>query len=116
MKQNITIFIECLAFLGLICCFFIYNANLLFLETLIAFVLCEIIIECFTMKFKLFVSYIYSALVLISFIRATIMVNGFHLSSFFSLFFVVILLVISHFSYLVEPHNTLYKEKHEYSA
>lgn len=105
MSRDLTIFIEGLAFFGLICCLFIYHANVWFLGTLIAFVLCETIMEFFHMKLKPFFSYIYDAVFLIGLTAAAVISNGLHLSSFVPLFFGAILLFISQYAIIIESSN-----------
>ncbi|MFD3447198.1 hypothetical protein ACFDTO_21650 [Microbacteriaceae bacterium 4G12] len=108
MKKDITIFIEYLAFLGLICCLFIININLSLLLVLIAFVSCEILIEAFHIKLKSHISHFYNAIFLISILTITIMANGLQLTSFCPTFFVAILLIISKYAYIPELNKKGY--------
>ncbi|MFX3623612.1 MAG: hypothetical protein ACE3JP_06160 [Ectobacillus sp.] len=105
MTKDITIFIESLAFLGIVCCLLIYNTNLLFLGVLIAFVLCEIIMELLKVKLKRRFAHIYSAVVLTCITITSTMINGIEPAAIFPVFFTAILLVISQYGFILEPNN-----------
>ncbi len=95
--------IEILALFGLICCLFILEADSAFLSLLIAYVICEIILEIIGIKPKKAFKYLYGTCFFITTTVITIISNGFHLSSLFPVFFIGILLVVSHQTFLIEP-------------
>ncbi|WP_242222790.1 hypothetical protein [Bacillus cereus group sp. BfR-BA-01380] len=109
MARNIALTIECLAFLGLICCLVIYNTNIVFLSIIIAFVACEVMMETFKIRLKRHISHIYTVLFIIGSLLTSITFNDFHVSAMFPVFFMTILLIVSQYIY-VPKHR---KQQHE---
>ncbi|WP_459502619.1 hypothetical protein [Bacillus sp. C1] len=105
MPRNIPLLIEYLAFFGLICCFIIYDTNIIFLSTVILFVCCEILLEVFKIRFKKYISHLYTSLIIIVCLIANLKVDGLFISSLFPVFFISVLLVISQYVYMPEYHK-----------
>ncbi|ABY41901.1 hypothetical protein P4U03_13055 [Bacillus mycoides] len=110
MPRNIPLFIEYLAFLGLICCLIIYNTNTVFLSIIIAFVALEIIMEALQMRLKQKIAHIYNVIFLLSALITNIISNGFYLSTVLPVFFIGVLLFIARYVHV--PNN----QKHEQEA
>ena len=110
MPRNIPLFIEYLAFLGLICCLIIYNTNTVFLSIIIAFVALEIIMEALQMQLKQKIAHIYNVIFLLSALITNIISNGFYLSTVLPVFFIGVLLFIARYVHV--PNN----QKHEQEA
>lgn len=110
MLRNIPLLIEYLAFFGLICCFLIYDTNIYFLSMLILFVCCEILLEVFKIRFKKYISHLYTALIIISCFITILKIDGLFISSMFPAFFISILLIVSQYIYVPEHHKKENKE------
>lgn len=110
MQRNIPLIIECLAFLCLIGCLFLYNTNTVFLSIVIAFVTCEIMMEAFQIRLKRFISHIYTTLFITSGLLTNIFYNGLHLSAIFPVFFMAVLLIVSQYIYIPEYYKKQYHD------
>lgn len=110
MLRNISLLIEYLAFFGLICCFLIYDTNIYFLSMLILFVCCEILLEVFKIRFKKYISHLYTALIIIFCFITLLKIDGLFISSMFPVFFISILLIVSQYIYVPEHHTKEGKE------
>ncbi|WP_410983008.1 hypothetical protein [Bacillus cereus] len=105
MLRNIPLLIEYLAFFGLICCFLIYDTNIYFLSMLILFVCCEILLEVFKIRFKKYISHLYTALIIICCFITILKIDGLFISSMFPVFFISILLIVSQYIYVPVHHK-----------
>ena len=99
MPRNITLIIEYLAFLGLICCLVIYNTNIVFLSIVILFVTIESLMEAFKIRLKNTLL-TYTAFVIIGGLITNIIYSGFHLAAIFPVFFIGVLLIISQYIHI----------------
>ncbi|PEY43888.1 hypothetical protein CN354_01605 [Bacillus cereus] len=110
MLRNIPLLIEYLAFFGLICCFIIYDTNIYFLSMLILFVCCEILLEVFKIRFKKYISHLYTALIITFCFITNLKIDGLFITSMFPVFFISVLLIISQYIYVSERHKQEDKE------
>ncbi|WP_141540264.1 hypothetical protein [Bacillus cereus] len=102
MLRNIPLLIEVLAFFCLICCFIIYDTNIYFLSMLIFFVCCEILMEVFKVKFKKYISHLYTSLIIIICLIINLTIDGLFISTMFPIFFIGVLLFVSQYVYAPE--------------
>ena len=111
MLRNIPLVIEYLAFFGLICCFIIYDTNIYFLSMIILFVCCEILLEVFKIRFKKYISHLYTALIIIFCFITNLKIDGLFITSIFPVFFISVLLIISQYIYVPDHNKKVGKEK-----
>lgn len=105
MSRNVQLIIEYLSFFGLICCFIIYDTNIIFLSMLILFVFCESLLEVFKIRFKKHISHLYTSLIIIVCLIVNLKVDGLFISSMFPVFFIGVLLITSQYIYMPEHHK-----------
>ncbi|WP_081584607.1 hypothetical protein [Bacillus bingmayongensis] len=105
MLRNLPLLIEYLAFFGLICCFIIYDTNVIFLSMLILFVCCEILREIFQIRLRKHISHLYTSLIIIVCLIINLKYDGLFISSMFPVFFISVLLIVSQYIYTPEHHK-----------
>ncbi|CAI8997706.1 AgrB-like protein [Bacillus sp. IT-79MI2] len=111
MLRNIPLLIEYLAFFGLICCFIIYDTNIIFLSMLILFVCCEILRDIYKIRLRKHISHLFTSLIIIICLITNLKVDGLFISSMFPIFFISVLLIVSQYIYVPEHHKKEDKEE-----